>query len=145
MSKPHKPPPELAISDLMREVEALRAKYGIKDKFRPDRRAGILGPTSQADNFVRDRAGREAGDELADRVRYAGGRPPSDPEDLRSARIGMRIHPDLRKELDRRAREEGLRLSMYIERILIDRINVDAGHPILDKIGRYAQSVQRKR
>jgi hypothetical protein len=141
MSKRRKPPsPERAIEELAREVEALRAKYGIQEEFKSVRRAGTMAPRSQADRFLLRTSGPAAADELA--KRHAGGRPPLDPDDVRADRLGLRIHSDLRDELDRLAREEGMRLSMFVERILIDAVNAMVGHRMLDKIGRYMPTAQ---
>jgi hypothetical protein len=71
------------------------------------------------------------------REKHAGGRPPLDPADVRSERIGVRIHPDLRGEMNRLARIDGLRLSMFIERSLIKVVNERSGAEVLDLIGRY--------
>jgi hypothetical protein len=59
-----------------------------------------------------------------------------DPEDYRTERYGMRIHPDLRAELEALAREEGFRLSQWIERVLIDAVNRARGRDVLDRVGR---------
>jgi len=65
MSKRRKPPsPERAIEELAREVEALRAKYGIQEEFKSVRRAGTMAPRSQADRFLLRTSGPAAADEL---------------------------------------------------------------------------------
>jgi hypothetical protein len=73
--------------------------------------------------------------------RHAGGRPLIDPDDLRSERYGMRMHPDLRAEVERLARLDGLKMAGWIERAMIDMVNKACGSEILDKIGRYKANV----
>jgi hypothetical protein len=68
------------------------------------------------------------------------GRPAKDPGDLRIARTAMRLHPDLVAELDMAAREARLNRSVYVERILVNFLNMHAERrerPPLDDIGRY--------
>jgi hypothetical protein len=64
------------------------------------------------------------------------GRPYGDPDDLRSERLTLRIHPDLMSVLVQRAREAGLTRSLYVERILIEHTNRVEGAS-LDMIGRW--------
>jgi len=69
-----------------------------------------------------------------------GGRPRSDPADLRSDRLVVRIHPDLMSELQEAAREQGISRSLFTERVLLTFLNSRHadGHPRrLDRIGRY--------
>jgi hypothetical protein len=66
-----------------------------------------------------------------------GGRALQDPEDLRSERYGMRLHPDLRSEMTRLARMQGWKMAQWIEKSLIDAVNKENGRDVLDKIGRY--------
>jgi hypothetical protein len=68
------------------------------------------------------------------------GRPAADPGDLRTARTAMRLHPDLVAELDMAARENRVNRSVYVERILVNFLNMHAERrerPPLDDIGRY--------
>jgi hypothetical protein len=71
------------------------------------------------------------------RSKNKGGRPLVDPLDLRSERFGFRLHPDLMSEMIRLARVEGLRLSIWLERAAIERVNRATGADVLDAIGRY--------
>jgi hypothetical protein len=67
------------------------------------------------------------------------GRPPIDPADLRTERTAMRIHPDLYSELKRAAREAGMNRSLFVERLVINWINMRLearGEVPLDTIGR---------
>lgn len=74
------------------------------------------------------------------RLRVPRGRPKGitvgDPADFRTARFGMRIHPDLKEEIEAQARKEGFRFSQWIERVLVDGVNRARGREVLDKIGR---------
>jgi hypothetical protein len=68
------------------------------------------------------------------------GHPAKDPGDLRTARTAMRLHPDLVAELDLAAREARMNRSVYVERILVNFLNMHAANrerPPLDDIGRY--------
>lgn len=65
------------------------------------------------------------------------GRPPKDPEDLRSVRFSFRMHPDLYGEMIRQARIAGQPLSVWCERACIARLHNDTGKVLLDPIGRY--------
>jgi len=65
-----------------------------------------------------------------------GGRPPFDPLDVRTDRLGFRCHPNLREEVERAARDDGMRISMWMERALIQAVNDRRGHKVLDLIGR---------
>ena len=65
------------------------------------------------------------------------GRPPGDPEDLRTERVAVRAHKDLVNELNHLAREQGVTRSVMIERLLIDFVNDEARSEIVDMIGRY--------
>ncbi len=84
---------------------------------------------------ARERAGRPA----------AGGRPPIDPADLRSDHLGLRMHPDLRGELDRLARFDGMKVSMWVERTLIAAVNARLGTDAIDLIGRYKTDAKQSR
>lgn len=68
------------------------------------------------------------------------GRPPSPPEDLRTERTAMRMHPNLLYELNVATREAGLNRSLFIESVLIAHINARIaarGGRLLDAIGKY--------
>ena len=69
--------------------------------------------------------------------RKPGGQPLTDPGDARDSRLGMRLHPDLRYELELLAREDGLKLSTAVEKLLIGAVNRRRGRDILDRLGRY--------
>jgi hypothetical protein len=76
------------------------------------------------------------------------GRPPSPPEDLRSERTAMRMHPDLLKELNVATREAGLNRSLFIEAILIAQCNARIaarGGRLLDAIGKYLSDEEMER
>lgn len=77
--------------------------------------------------------------------KHLGGRPQIDPADLRSERYGMRLHPDLRTEVERLARHDGIKMAAWIEGKMIDAVNAATGSEILDRIGRYKQPVTRRR
>ena len=70
-------------------------------------------------------------------ARRGPGRPPKDPLDLRSLRFSFRVHPDLFAQMTRQARDQGLPVSLYVERAVIDRVNQECGREILDRIGRF--------
>jgi hypothetical protein len=79
------------------------------------------------------------------RAKNVGGRPHIDPLDLRSERFGFRLHPDLMAEMVRLARLEGLRLSIWLERSAIEKVNRTAGADVLDMIGRYKNPPLKRR
>ena len=68
-----------------------------------------------------------------------GGRPLQDPKDKREARYAMRMHENLMDEIVRNARRRGWKASQWIEKVLIDAVNNEAGSPVVDAIGRYLQ------
>jgi hypothetical protein len=78
-----------------------------------------------------------------ERLKHPGrtGRPRVDPNDLRTARIAFRIHPDLAEELGKVARLYGEVRTAFLEKLAIAAINDayerETGHPRLDPIGRY--------
>lgn len=114
------------IDQLVRQVEQLRAMLGPQEP-----------PAASSINPQRTPAQMR---EAARVSRHPGGRPKSDPADLRSDRLGLRIHPDLRTELEALAREDGLRLAHYTERALVDHVNRVRGGAVLDRIGRCKES-----
>jgi len=73
------------------------------------------------------------------------GRPRIDPDDLRTDRYGLRMHPDLRSEIDRLARADGMRLSQWLERLLVTEVNRRSGVEVLDWIGRYKDTRKQRR
>lgn len=68
--------------------------------------------------------------------RNVGGRPKRDPDTLRTERLVVRIHPDLMECLTALAKENGLTRSMLVERSMVSFVNLSAGEPILDTMGR---------
>ena len=65
------------------------------------------------------------------------GRPPGDPDDLRTERLAIRLHSDLTFELNVLARLEGITRSVLVERLLIRLVNDHYSRTVVDKIGRY--------
>lgn len=62
--------------------------------------------------------------------------PTPKPDDAKTDRLMMRIHPDLMEVLSERARERGINRSQYIEKILIGWVNLDPRNMQLDQIGK---------
>lgn len=71
------------------------------------------------------------------------GRPARDPDTLRSDRLVLRIHPHLMKYLEGLAQKNGLTRSMLCERALVGFVNLNAGYPVLDGMGREAREPSR--
>jgi hypothetical protein len=46
------------------------------------------------------------------------------------------MHPDLRDEIERLARLDGLRLSTWLEKLMVREVNARAGRDVVDAIGR---------
>jgi hypothetical protein len=65
-----------------------------------------------------------------------GGRPPADPETLRSERLVLRVHPDLMATLTERADEQRMTRSRFVEEILLGVLALDPRNPRFDKHGR---------
>jgi hypothetical protein len=65
------------------------------------------------------------------------GRPAGDPDDLRTERIAIRVHPDLIFELNVLARLDGVTRSVLVERLLIRLVNDHYRRTIIDQVGRY--------
>lgn len=92
------------------------------------------------DELVRDggrgpsRTRREAStpDELA---------PLRDPADRRTARLALRLHPNLVNELARLARYQGWTTSQLCEKLLIKSVNQVRNAEVLDRIGRYRRNI----
>jgi hypothetical protein len=68
------------------------------------------------------------------------GRRPGPPEDVRTERLVVRMHPDLVESLTERAKVYGVSRSTYVERILIGYLNMQEGQKPLDGIGRYLKT-----
>jgi hypothetical protein len=78
----------------------------------------------------------------ATKSRKTSGRPPGDPDDVRSERTAMRMHPDLLREINIAAREAGKNRSLFTEWVLISWINnrlLARGERPLDAIGKYVE------
>jgi hypothetical protein len=76
------------------------------------------------------------------------GRPPGDPDDVRSERTTMRMHPNLLHELNVGAREAGKNRSLFVEWVLISWINnrlLSRGERPLDAIGKYVDDTELQR
>jgi hypothetical protein len=71
----------------------------------------------------------------------AGGRPPINPRDLKSATIAWRIHPDLNSELNKIARLNGVSKSTLINHQLIRLVNERSNRTLVDNIGRHSSRV----
>ena len=65
------------------------------------------------------------------------GRPPGDPDDVRTERMAIRMHTDLVFELNVLARLEGITRSQLVERMLIRLVNDHYARTVVDKVGRY--------
>jgi hypothetical protein len=63
-------------------------------------------------------------------------RPRIDPEDMRTVRFSLRLHPDMFDCLSGLARRLGLNRSVCAQHILISAINSEAGYDVLDMVGR---------
>jgi hypothetical protein len=61
---------------------------------------------------------------------------PANPDDVRTERLSMRVHPDLAAILTARARERGITRSQYIEQLLVGWVKIDPRNPKIDAIGR---------
>lgn len=66
-----------------------------------------------------------------------GGRPRKPDREIKGARYGLRLHADLRRELDHLANADGLLLSVWIQHLLVRAVNDRYSHAVLDKFGRY--------
>src|ERR1700694_54085 len=103
-----------------------------------DIQTATLGEFQGLDNFMVKATSKKKMPQRA--PHRAVGRPAADPGDLRPARPGGRLHPDLVAELDLAAREARCNRSLYVERILVNFLNMHAERrerPPLDDIGRY--------
>jgi hypothetical protein len=68
------------------------------------------------------------------------GRRPGPPEDVRTERLVVRMHPDLVSSLTERAKVYGVSRSSMVERILIGYLNMQQGQHPLDLTGRFLKS-----
>jgi hypothetical protein len=71
----------------------------------------------------------------------APGRPRGNPDDVKSAAIPLRIHPDLNAELIKIARWEGVSKSTLINHELIRLVNERRNRTVVDAIGRHSGRV----
>lgn len=62
--------------------------------------------------------------------------PVAKPDDAKTDRLVMRVHPDLMEILTERARECGINRSQYVEKLLIGWARLDPRNPRLDMIGK---------
>ena len=67
-----------------------------------------------------------------------------DPADEKSKRFGFRLHPDLMAEMVKLARLEGVKLSAFVEKALINWVNEKGGSEKLDAIGRYRKPPKKQ-
>lgn len=65
------------------------------------------------------------------------GRRPGPPEDVRTDRLVVRMHPDMFGVLTEKAKFYGVSRSQYVERILIGYLNMQADLTPLDGMGRF--------
>ena len=65
------------------------------------------------------------------------------PEDVKSDRLVLRVHPDLLAVLTERSRERGINRSQYVEKLLIGWANLDPRNPRLDLIGKAVKDAPR--
>jgi hypothetical protein len=72
---------------------------------------------------------------------HAGGRPPINPRDVKSAEIALRIHPDLNSELIKIARLNGVSKSAPINHQMIRLVNERSNRTVVDNIGRHSVRV----
>ncbi len=65
---------------------------------------------------------------------------PRRPDDeVKGSRYGLRLHVDLRTELDRLAARDGLLLSVWLQHQLVRLVNDRYGHEVLNLFGRYTK------
>jgi hypothetical protein len=74
-----------------------------------------------------------------------GGRPRRPDDQIKASRYGLRLHADLRKELDRLAHHDGLLLSVWLQRLLVETVNSRYRHEVLDWFGRYRRTAPPRR
>lgn len=67
----------------------------------------------------------------------ARGRPAGDPDDVRTERIALRLHPNLVVEMNVLARLEGISRSVLIEKMLLRLVNDHYNRTVVDRVGRY--------
>ena len=61
-------------------------------------------------------------------------------DEVRSERLTMRVHPDLMHILDKRAAEQAMSRSAYIERILVGWVQADPRNPKVDSRGKLVEN-----
>jgi hypothetical protein len=59
------------------------------------------------------------------------------PDDVRTERLVLRVHPDLMEILTSRAREKGETRSAYVEKLLVGWVRLDPRNRRVDLIGKY--------
>lgn len=59
------------------------------------------------------------------------------PDDVKTDRLVLRVHPDLMSILTERARERGVNRSQYVEKLLIGWARLDPRNPRVDMIGKF--------
>jgi hypothetical protein len=59
------------------------------------------------------------------------------PDDVRTDRLVLRVHPDLMELLTERARERGVTRSAYVEQLLVGWVRLDPRNRRVDLIGKY--------
>jgi len=59
------------------------------------------------------------------------------PDDVRTDRLVLRVHPDLMEILTSRAREKGETRSAYVEKLLVGWVRLDPRNRRVDLIGKY--------
>lgn len=72
------------------------------------------------------------------------GRPRIDPADLKKTHVWACIHGDLKTELAKTARLEGVTESELIRNALIQGVNGYRGGVVVDKIGRHVPAAGRR-
>jgi hypothetical protein len=64
------------------------------------------------------------------------------PDDNKTGRLMMRLHPDVNEILDLRAEEKGLTRSKYVEQLLVGFLGSDPRNPRMNAIGKIDRSGQ---
>ena len=64
------------------------------------------------------------------------------PDDVRTERLVLRVHPNLMEILTGRARERGITRSAYVEQLLVGWARLDPRNPKLDLIGKLVAGAQ---
>lgn len=66
-----------------------------------------------------------------------GGRPRLPDDDIKSVRYAIRMHADLKREIEGLARADGLLLSVWLNHLLVRTVNERHRHEVLDLFGKY--------